>query len=418
MPCRFQCTYCQDTLAVGEHLVGRTIRCPLCETKLKVPEIDPDRALLDVELSEQLDCFKLSDWDRACAKKVLQLEMAPPAALHQAIVMARKAARKGGRIALNELLLQQGIIDRSGNLVLCELVKGAAAKKKAEKLTECPNCFATIAAAAKGCKFCGQKLGDLLVYDMCPNCKEEQPPGHPLCRKCGADMQTGLLPGVKLPRCPKCDRKIKGDFNICPSCRTRLDRSRRSVRLEEKAKAWKNWISRHALYLMGGVGLVVSLYVYSNWDDLRHSLSVSFFGESLAALEERLELFKTALRYDDMETVTSMLDPEIRRPAGPRERTVILGGAAASGTLERVDRIRVRSKTIDEKTGTATVYVNTTGAFDLKSIKLKSVNSSGDLEKHARKLVGSRALSAEVAWKWVRRDGVWYYRAPLPQARK
>src|SRR3989339_116469 len=112
MPSRFQCSCCQDILAVDEKLVGKKIRCPLCETALAVPAADPDRVFVDADLREQVRRFKLSDWDRACAGKVLDLEMVPPAELRKSIHAVRRAARKGETCALSDQLLADRQIDR------------------------------------------------------------------------------------------------------------------------------------------------------------------------------------------------------------------------------------------------------------------------------------------------------------------
>jgi len=411
MVCRFQCDHCQDVLSVADKLTGKRIRCPLCETVITVPAADPDRVFLDVDFAAQLERFKLTDWDRACARKALALGMVEPEPLRQAIVAIRRAAKAGQTPALNEQLLAAGAIETSHNLALCELIKGTLQKQEAQKLSECPNCFAAIPAKSAACKFCGQKLGDLLLYDMCPNCKKEQPTGRELCRACGATMATGLMPGVALPRCPRCSKVIKGDYDVCPKCRTPLGTSKARIELEAKLRQVRHWWSRYSLAVVGAGVLLVGLFAYRHWVDIKGWL----VGPERAQLEARVEAFKKALEFADFVSLTRMFDPDLKQEADQKARTVILGGRDPTWVVQRVDQVRVPTINIEKDKTQATAYAQIEGQFDPATVTFQEVKDVTDISKAANKLRSGHLLRSQVPWQWVRRNDEWYYAGPLPK---
>lgn len=61
----------------------------------------------------------------------------------------------------------------------------------------------------------------------------------------------------------------------------------------------------------------------------------------------------------------------------------------------------------------ATVYTQTRGRLG-EGGHAKSVESSADLIAVVGAGGKRLALSAQVAWKWVEREGEWYYAGPLP----
>jgi len=409
MTCRFQCTHCQDVLNVAATVVGKRIRCPLCETVLTVPEPDPARVFLDADLPTQLERFKLTDWDRACARKILEMEMAPPAALRKAILAVRRAAKGGKPPALNEQLLQDGALAKSHNLALTELVKGAVEAAATEKLMECPNCFAAIPAASKACKFCRQKLGDMLLYDMCPNCKKEQPEGQEWCRACGASMATGLMPGVQAPRCPRCSKVIRGDYEVCPKCRTPLNKTKGDIQREAYVRLAKNWWGRYSLAVVGAAVLLLVLYAYAQ----RQAIKGWFVGKERAALDTRLEALDAALRFNDLAALAGFVDPGTRCPADQRLRTTMLGGLDPAWVVQRIDSLKHPTVTLEATS--ATVYTQIEGQFDPATVTMPEVTEVTDISKAANKLKTGHLLRAQVPWKWVCRDGVWYYAGPFPK---
>ena len=126
----------------------------MCDTRLNIDSSSEGDVFLTQDFSESLAKFKLNDWDRAVATKSFELEMAKDKLLRKAIGVVRIKARKNITVALNEELLSTGVIDKSANLALCELVKSSSTSKIQEKMIECPNCFGSILESADSCKFC------------------------------------------------------------------------------------------------------------------------------------------------------------------------------------------------------------------------------------------------------------------------
>lgn len=408
---KFQCTFCYETLEVTDDFVGRTIMCPMCQTPLTVPANDPNRLALTQDFNDALTHFKLTEFDRAYARKALELKLVEVAALRPVLENVIRAARHGKKSALNDELIAKGAIDKKTNLVLHELVKGG---QRGEKIAECPNCFAAVPAKGAACPFCAQKLNDLLICDMCPNCKRNQPRGSAICRICGADIESGLKPSNKLSRCPRCEHEIRGEHLHCPVCRTELKhyfmrtQMRRLRTLRESL--WANAFTIFFLLCMIG-----GAYAWHNWSLIHKSASTFLKGEDRTALDERLRKFDIALKFDDITTLTTYLDPQLHREADESMRLAMLGSDPGTGAPQ-VEKISHEEFEVDSKTATATVYTRITGTYRLDSIKTPDLASSADLEGATKSILSARNLNNSVPWKWVRIDEKWYYSAPLQKA--
>ncbi|MFH0911861.1 MAG: zinc ribbon domain-containing protein [Planctomycetota bacterium] len=411
MVCRFQCAHCHEVLSVSDRLVGRSIRCPFCHAALTVPEADPERLFLEFDFSEQIESFALSQWDRACAHTAHELKMATPDQIRKALIAVRRAEREDRLVPLDEELLLQGALDHGSRRAIQELVKGTIGRKDIDSLRECPNCFASVSKELSYCRFCGQKLSDFVLYEMCPNCKNEQPVGHEWCRTCKAGMKTGLLPGMPVPRCPHCGYVIYGKSGLCPNCRERLDRSRLGLQWEAWMLAlsrwWENYSFATLLIVLVGGGFLVHTY----WFDIKSR----FVGAERAMLDERVQAFATALRASDMDMITKMLDPLLKLQADEKLRSCILGGPTCTGRVESVEGISIQDVVLEKNGTEATVYAKNKGTLDLQTVEVE-VTSSANLADAAKTLGKSHFLSGEVPWKWVLRGDDWYYQGPVPSA--
>lgn len=72
----------------------------------------------------------------------------------------------------------------------------------------CPGCQAKVAADAKFCPQCGQKLGA-----VCPECGEKVTPDAKFCAQCGAALGK---------KCEKCGAAVEGNAKFCPECGEKL----------------------------------------------------------------------------------------------------------------------------------------------------------------------------------------------------
>ncbi|MHC4874133.1 MAG: zinc ribbon domain-containing protein, partial [Planctomycetota bacterium] len=336
--CKTQCSYCMEVINASEKMIGRNILCPMCDTKLKIAPPSDGDVFLSQDFSEALQKFKLNNWDSAIASKAYELEMASDKRLRKAIGTIRLKARKNVKVALNEELLSNGAIDKSANLALCELVKGAVTTEKQVKMKECPNCFGSIPESSDNCKFCGQELGDLMVMDMCPNCKREQPEGKKLCNACGADMATGLKPGAgRGPKCPRCRAPLIRDAEICTVCRTKLSRYRKKSGAVKAATGIKDWLSVNAGTIFFAVILIGGIYAASNWEKLMFKVNAILENPQRAALYARVDAMDKALEFADLDAIQELIDPSYKKKVTEKTRTAILSGENRDGVVDHLD---------------------------------------------------------------------------------
>jgi DNA-directed RNA polymerase subunit RPC12/RpoP len=414
MNVRFQCTRCQEKIALHEKFVGRKVACPMCETRLVVPRPDEEPLFVAQDIALALEHFKLTAWDRAFARKALENDFVGPQALHEAVTNVRRAMQKRRKLTIDEFLLSRKAITSQHALITRKLVKAlpGSGELAGEALAECPNCFETIKANARVCPYCGQKIGDLSVMAMCPACKREQPPKRKFCVGCGADMATGVKPGSQEKVCARCGELEIHGSPVCRACGTDLSRTPSDLAKADSARRTKEWIANHSLSLVVALLAVAALVVWMK----RAEVKAWLFGADRAALDARLEGFDDALRYGDLDTLAKMLDPELpksKRKADPRLRALILGSEDPSMFVREVESIEHDKINFADDARSATVYTQTRGRLG-EGEHAKSVESSADLPAVIGIGGKRKGLSAQVAWKWVERKGEWYYAGPLP----
>lgn len=366
MSVRFQCNRCQEKIELDEKLVGRKVACPMCETRLVVPEPDDEPLFVEQDIRLALEYFKLSAWDKAFARKALENGFVGPDSLHEAVTKVRRAMQKGQKLTIDQYLLSREAITPQKALITKKLVKAlpGSAELAGEALAECPNCFETIRANATECPYCAQRIGDLTVSAMCPACKREQASGRKYCISCGADMETGLRPGV-----------------------------REKVARTDSARRLKEWLANHSLGIAAALVAVVAVIAWTKRADIGRAIHLTPTLEEAdrAGLEARLRRFDDALRHGDMDIMAKMLDPKLpkrKRKADERLRSVILGFGQPVQQVLSVGHDEIR---FAEDGHSAAVHTEIGGA-----------------------LGGGVGLSTKVLWKWVEREGEWYYAGPLP----
>ncbi len=406
MPVDFQCEQCYEKISAKEALVGRRVLCPMCDTILAVPTKGAARPVLEHDLSESIPRFKLTEWDRAYAARALEIGKVKPDRLRQAIRSLRRAQRSGKGASLNESLLQSHFIAEADDRAVQQSIRGAAAEG-GQRFTECPNCFATIPASSgtRQCSYCGQLLGEIHVMDMCPNCKAEQHMGKKLCNSCGADMSTGIMPNQPVRKCPRCGTAIRGELRSCPLCDTAMHRSVAGVALEEELRRGgrliKHWLPIAAVLAI----CIASVWLGLNWEKL-------VYGKARVSLDKRVAALDDALKYGDLDAIAKVIDPGLKHQATETTRAAILGADQPGERIRSVLEIRHVNFSVGKTN--ASVYTKTRVSLQplQQSVRIKT---SGDLPAAAEGMgLMSRKRSGNVAWKWIRRSGAWYYRGPLP----
>ncbi|MHC5056986.1 MAG: hypothetical protein ACYTKD_20090 [Planctomycetota bacterium] len=398
MPIRFQCTFCLNKLSASEDFAGRRIACPMCETALEVPEPGEAPPFLVEDLADALERYKIMDFDRACAKRALELGLVPTRKLGSAIAKLREEMMRGRSPSLLRILRKYNRIDERGER---KIRAGVDVPEPSRGSSGSPS------RPKREHRDSLRILKQTVVLDV---------EAHEL-----AKGPVPAVPGPALNRCPNCGRTVKGGAareGKCPACWADVRAvvapppSGRSLR---SAVAWsaRNWLA-----LTGIAAAIALAWAGLNWRRVRRMGAGLLKGESLAALEERVRRFDRALEFGDTEALGDMLAPDCGR-ATPGLRAFILSGAEPPPPIEKVLAIEHPEIDLDERAGRATVYTRVRAKLDLTRVKTREVESSADVAAAGRVMIGAAGgLSAELAWKWVRVDGRWFYRGPLPAARE
>jgi len=386
---RFQCGHCLHILGLPDNLVGRKIRCPMCGDPLTIPPPDPQRSFQRQNLAVAIAKFELSDWDRAFALKVLERRKVDEKTLYKAIISIVKTAKKGAGTGLGEELKTAGALDEAECDLIRSLVRGTITDEK-EAFAECPNCFASISGKARACKFCGQAMGDISVA-ICPNCKHEQPNTLPRCRRCMADMKTGLRTGVEA--CPGCNRPLMGAPEVCPHCKAKLREPTRRVRARERNQL----VFRAKIAAAAMAGLAILILLFSG--PLRTALRSLTVGYAQASLENRIRAFSDALQDNALEAIERCVDPQAALTVERDTRTEILLGTAFQERVSRVSAIVTADPELSATQDAAQVRVQATVLLTGREVGDDTRNVFGRGRSHR----------AEVVWRWVRRQGTWYF---------
>ncbi len=385
----FQCHHCLHALGLPDKLVGRRIRCPMCGEPLTVPAPDAARHFRKQDLGQAIEKFALTEWDRAFARTLRQEKTVPDKTLYKALVAVIKAAKKGSTVGLGAELRNAEAIDGETCDRIRALVRGTVKSTK-EAFVECPNCFARISDKARACKFCGQAMGDVSTA-ICPNCKHEQPSSLPRCRRCMADMKTGLREGVEI--CPGCNQPLMGAPEVCPHCKARL----REPARRKRDRSDNRRVMRRKLLAAGAVaGVILILLLYGPICTLVRYATV---GAAQAMLEGRVRDFGTALQDNVPDAIAAFVDPDTDLPVDEDMRTRLLLADDRQACVTRVKTVSIAAVQLNDEENRAEVRVQAA-----LRVGAKGLEAAG-----TRRIVGGgRRRSVDVTWQWIRRDGTWY----------
>ncbi len=325
---KFQCDYCLEILKFPDQLTGRRLLCPLCGNSLNVPPPGATKAFKKQALDFLISRCQLSDWDREFAKTLLTRRLVDDSTLRTGIMATIKAGRKGPPSSLADQLAAAGKLSKADREAVRDQVRTKVGTVET-KFIECPNCFANVPARDPACKFCGQRLGAAADRAICPNCKHEQDRGPVRCRRCQADMRTGLLPNQAA--CVHCGKPLKGAADKCPHCR-QAQRSARPTRS-------RRFSGRRMLALAAGgavAAVVIGLLLYPTLHFWLRRLTV---GAPRAELELRLDEFRAVLQSGALDRLGACLDPEAHAAPTAELRLRLLAGSQPPGALKRVEKI-------------------------------------------------------------------------------
>ena len=405
MQTKFQCENCLHIQALPAKLAGKRILCPMCEDAITIPKADGKRTFKKQKFSSALEKFKLSDWDRTFAKALFKQKKMDSRSLYRAIIAVVKAAKKGREVGLGEYLRGEGAITAEECERIRTLVRGQVGDDK-EEFIECPNCFANISGSSHSCKFCGQKIGHTQAIAICPNCKHEQATGHSRCRRCMADMKTGLRGAAGLTKhCPGCGFAVEGDPKKCPRCKAKLGGHRRPDRKAEQRGL--------LLRIAAGAAITVLLLGWICYHPIKTLVRSCIVGSAQAKLEDRVRLFTIALDDNALDRIEAFLDPEAEPTVERNTRGLILLGKDFKGRVKRVQEITVKNITLNESQTEATVEVLANLMVQETVLKDGPAGSAAIDDARGRLGLG-QPREETVTWKWVRKSTLWLLVPDLP----
>ncbi|MHC4252120.1 MAG: nuclear transport factor 2 family protein [Planctomycetota bacterium] len=398
MPIRFQCSYCLNKLSAEESFAGRRIACPMCETALEVPEPGEPPPFMIENLADALERYKITDFDHACAKEVIRLGLVPTRKLGSAIAKLREEMMRGRSPTLLAILRRYGRIDERGER---EIRAGVDVPEPSRGPSGTPS------RPKREHRDSLRILKQTVVLDI---------EAHEI-----AKGPVPAVPGPGLNRCPNCGRTVKDGAareGKCPVCSADVRAVVAQPPSGRSLRSTVAWLARNWLALGGIAAAIVLAWAGLNWSRVRRMGAGFLKGEPRAALEERVRRFDRALEFGDTEALGELLAPECGR-AGAGLRAFILSGAEPPPPIEKVLSIEHPEIDLDEHADRATVYTRVRAKLDLTKVKTREIESSADVAAAGRVMIGAGGgLSAELAWKWVRVDGRWFYRGPIPATRE
>jgi hypothetical protein len=367
----------------------------MCETSLDVPQPGTPPPFLVEDLVDALDRYKISDFDRACAKRALDLGLVPTAKIGSAIAKLRGEMLRGRSPTLLAILRKYGRIDEQGERKIRSGIDvsepSAASSRKSGKAKRLHSDSLHI-------------LKQTVVLDVAAFELAKGP--------------VPAVPGPALNRCPTCGRTLKAEAasaGKCPACAADvcgLVPAPSGGGFFRGALAWfgGNWLA-----LLGVAAAVTLAWAGLNWSRVRRQGAALLKGETRAALEERVRKFDRALEFGDLETLSKMLATSPRDGVTNELRAFILSGQTPPPPIEKVRSIEHPEIELDEQAGRATVFTRVRAKLDLAKVKTPDVETSGDVAAAGRAVIGSAGgLSTEIAWKWVLQGDMWRYAGPLP----
>lgn len=390
MMTKFQCGYCLNALKMPSNLVGRKILCPMCTEPIVIPEPDPNRLFKKQNISQAIEKFKLTDWDRAFARTIHTDKILSDKDLLLSIAGTIKACKKGPEVSLGEYLYNQKLITAEQRKEIREKQRGNVGKEK-EEFIECPNCFATVASSLRACKYCGQKLGAEASVEVCPGCKNEQPRGLGRCRRCMADMKTGLRPTSQ--RCPKCGELVLGSQSSCPKCQSAL--SRPGARQHSR----KSGISKGALAGTTAAAIVMIILAIIFGGSIFESKETKQLKNSITKLSAILEENAT-------DQIKLCSDPEVDLKISPELPGYVISGNKQEKIIKKIKEITPLEITISKDKKTAQVKMKISVVMVDKSYAQDDMGLN--------RLFQGETKEFQPVWKWRYVENRWLLTDPLP----
>lgn len=398
MTTKFQCDHCLHILGLPGHLTGRKILCPMCGNALVIPKADPKRTFQKQNLRESLPKFQLSDWDRAIAEAVLDDGRLKDKQLLKALIELIKKNKKGPETSLSEVLVQQKLLSTEEQSAYRSRLRGNVDAAETT-FVECPNCFANVDSKLPSCNFCGQQLGASAETAICPNCKNEQPRELERCRRCMADMKTGLRPTKQ--RCNKCGELVLGAVEVCPSCKAPFAKP---PRRGGRSRALPAWWWKGAL----AAGVLVLVVLVWQYPTLRYCCRVLTVGAAQASLENRAEQLGTVLMERDRDHLEAYLHPEGEFKNDAVTWGRVLLGPEFQGKVRRIKEIQyVATRLSGEEPLRGRLRLRVDAVVQDKN----AITAGDGMDDVALRLGGGgKPKSFDVTWLWEQYDGRWYYR--------
>ncbi|MBI5365556.1 MAG: zinc ribbon domain-containing protein [Planctomycetes bacterium] len=456
---KIPCPHCGTPLRASGKFAGRRGLCPACEGSLVLPAVapppapnaapapatavtvDPGAPHGEASIVRRAVAYGKSataDDNRLYLKVAAEKGFLVGAMIEKAQRAHERLGLRAQAPAMGEFLVERGFLTADENRTVILLLNRARAQLAAAPAAagsrprtkgstrECPNCFETINAESKSCRYCGIILTTPELTDHCPNCFGQQAPGGQFCLRCGANMETGLVGDQVRRRCPKCGILATGMETICVVCRTPFDRAEATVVAGQVARGAAQVLYDHRGFLVLGLLLLGCVWLYRNREVLFQGVSAQLHGASEAALRRRVDDFGQALRYRDWEGLAKLVRADGGLLAGDDVRRAWRAVTGADAEGDRVTEVTVRELKADGEG--ATVYADL--VLEPAPAAAGAAGGTGTPQPahplagvDADKLIGlaqgaagggkPRPKTVNLAWTWRRLGETWYYTGPL-----
>jgi hypothetical protein len=208
-------------------------------------------------------------------------------------------------------------------------------------------------------------------------------------------LKTGIVGGVG--RCPACSKLVYGDPDICPHCKARIKTTGQKRKQREREESKKKSM-RYAILAASACAIIFVWLAYRPVITMFRMVTV---GYGRATLDERLRLFANHAsgRFSDFRPY---LDPAEDVDDEFVFVKTVFCGKQVDGDIDKVRKIVVESVELNDAKNEARIKAAVTVRIDNPRTR------TGEMD-NVRKVLGAGDREFTVNWKWVFKNGEWYY---------
>ncbi|MBI4616840.1 MAG: zinc ribbon domain-containing protein [Planctomycetes bacterium] len=403
------CPVCRHSLAFNPAHNGRPGLCTKCRTAILIPA--PAKKAETRALGRDSGSFRRA---QSFARVAIDRGLLKKNEAEQLYKNYQRRLREGERgVTFEAILVEEGVLTPSQSReLMSEVNQDDPEEKKKAAATgdrECPNCYERIQTEARSCRFCGLYLAQAEVQIGCANCGAEHPKEAVYCTSCGADIRTGVMPGMTRVRCPKCGNMAQGMEEVCAACGTVLKKSAERVKADDLVKQARQFWRNHKGWIALAALVFALLWLWTARDSVAYKWNELRYGEK-HLIQSRAEDFVKSLEHKDHERLSAMMRPE----SGPADADDVekrlwkIAGLPNDKAI--LDEIKIEE--IDVDGDRASVYLKV--VYDPRiEVDPDKIAEEGSGALHEALRGAQQRNEAKITWRWVYEDGTWYYEGPF-----